>query len=52
MKRRKFLKNASLTGVGLAVGSTLAACADTKTDASEEKQQQRNQRSNVPNQHY
>ena len=38
MKRRKFLKNASLTGVGIAVGSTLAACADTKTDASEEKQ--------------
>ncbi|MBE9490716.1 MAG: twin-arginine translocation signal domain-containing protein, partial [Bacteroidetes bacterium] len=26
MKRRNFLKNASLTGVGLAVGSSLASC--------------------------
>ena len=34
MKRRKFLKNASLTGVGLAVGSTMIACAD---NSSEEK---------------
>ena len=28
MERRKFLKNASLTGVGLAVGSTLTSCKD------------------------
>ena len=28
MKRRNFIKNASLTGVGLAVGSTLVNCAD------------------------
>ena len=34
MKRRNFLKNASLTGVGLAVGSSLASCSE-KT--SEEK---------------
>jgi N4-(beta-N-acetylglucosaminyl)-L-asparaginase len=29
MKRRNFIKNASLTGVGLAVGSTMASCDDT-----------------------
>ena len=34
MKRRNFIKNASLTGVGLAVGSTLSSCVE-KT--SEEK---------------
>ena len=30
MKRRNFLKNASLTGVGLAVGSTLVNCGNPK----------------------
>ena len=34
MKRRNFIKNASLTGVGIAVGSTIAGCAET---TSEEK---------------
>ena len=34
MKRRNFIKNTSLTGVGLAVGSSLASCAET---TSEEK---------------
>jgi N4-(beta-N-acetylglucosaminyl)-L-asparaginase len=34
MKRRNFIKNASLTGVGLAVGSSLASCAE---NASGEK---------------
>ena len=34
MKRRNFLKNASLTGVGLAVGTSLASCAE---NSSEEK---------------
>jgi N4-(beta-N-acetylglucosaminyl)-L-asparaginase len=35
MKRRHFLKNATLTTAGLAVGSTLISCAeDTKTDKS------------------
>ena len=29
MKRRKFLKNASLTGIGLAVGNGLTACVET-----------------------
>lgn len=40
MKRRHFLKNASLTGVGLAVGGTLASCTQgttTKSKISEEK---------------
>ncbi|HIC33073.1 MAG TPA: glycosylasparaginase [Flavobacteriaceae bacterium] len=32
MKRRKFLKNASLTGVGLTIGSTLVNCNNTKED--------------------
>ena len=32
MKRRHFLKNASLTGVGLAVGSTLTSCKETTTE--------------------
>lgn len=32
MKRRNFIKNASLTGVGLAVGSTINACAETGSD--------------------
>ncbi|WP_298514773.1 isoaspartyl peptidase/L-asparaginase family protein [uncultured Kordia sp.] len=30
MKRRKFIQNAALTGLGLTVGTTLAACADDK----------------------
>jgi N4-(beta-N-acetylglucosaminyl)-L-asparaginase len=34
MKRRQFIKNASLTGVGLAVGSSLAACNDSKEETS------------------
>lgn len=34
MKRRNFIKNASLTGVGLAVGSAMASCADNKTNES------------------
>ena len=32
MKRRNFIKNASLTGVGLAVGSTIAACAESSSN--------------------
>ena len=32
MKRRKFLKNASLTGVGLAVGSSLTSCQDSEVE--------------------
>lgn len=32
MKRRKFLKSASLTGVGLTIGSTLVNCNNTKAD--------------------
>ena len=31
MKRRNFLKNASLTGVGLAVGNSLLSCAEKKS---------------------
>ena len=34
MKRRNFIKNASLTGVGLAVGGAIASCADNKTNES------------------
>ena len=34
MKRRHFIKNASLTGVGLAVGSSIVGCAEK---SSEEK---------------
>lgn len=34
MKRRNFLKNASLTGVGLAVGSAFANCADSNPEKS------------------
>lgn len=30
MERRNFIKNASLTGVGLAVGTAIVHCADTK----------------------
>ncbi|MBT8266529.1 MAG: N(4)-(beta-N-acetylglucosaminyl)-L-asparaginase [Bacteroidia bacterium] len=33
MKRRNFIKNASLTGVGIAVGSALASCAESKKEA-------------------
>jgi len=29
MKRRNFIKNASLSGVGMALGSTMSSCADT-----------------------
>lgn len=32
MKRRNFIKNASLTGVGLAVGSTLVNCAESPSE--------------------
>lgn len=32
MERRKFLKNASLTGVGLAVGSTLVNCVENTSE--------------------
>ncbi len=32
MKRRNFIKNASLTGVGLAVGTTLASCVETNSE--------------------
>jgi N4-(beta-N-acetylglucosaminyl)-L-asparaginase len=32
MKRRNFIKNASLTSVGLAVGSTLIGCAEKTTE--------------------
>lgn len=35
MKRRNFIKNASLTGVGIAVGSTLVSC--TKSSSGEKK---------------
>ena len=34
MKRRKFLKNASLTGVGLAVGTAITSCNDQVEDKS------------------
>jgi len=33
MKRRNFLKNASLTGVGLVVGSTITGCAENSEDS-------------------
>ncbi len=32
MKRRNFIKNASLTGVGIAVGSTLSSCGEIKSE--------------------
>ena len=32
MKRRNFIKNASLTGIGLAVGSSLASCQDSAAE--------------------
>ena len=32
MRRRNFLKNASLTGVGLAVGNSLKGCQDISPD--------------------
>lgn len=35
MKRRNFIKNASLTGVGLAVGSTLTNCAENTSTEQE-----------------
>ena len=34
MKRRKFIKNASLTGAGLAMGSTLSSCKDASTESN------------------
>ncbi|MDO1502399.1 N(4)-(beta-N-acetylglucosaminyl)-L-asparaginase [Winogradskyella maritima] len=34
MKRRKFIKNASLTGVGLAVGSALSSCKNKVSEES------------------
>ncbi|RZN75399.1 MAG: twin-arginine translocation signal domain-containing protein, partial [Winogradskyella sp.] len=34
MKRRKFLKNASLTGVGLAVGTAITSCNEQAEDKS------------------
>jgi len=39
MKRRNFIKNASLTGAGLAIGSTLSSCNDSenKKDMVEDK---------------
>lgn len=37
MKRRHFIKNASLSGVGLAVGSTLAACNEHLKAAKEDQ---------------
>ena len=36
MKRRNFIKNASLTGVGLAVGSTLVNCAENTSEKNKE----------------
>jgi len=35
MKRRNFIKNASLTGVGLAVGKTLLSCNEKETKTQE-----------------
>ena len=32
MKRRNFIKNASLTSVGLAVGTTIVSCKDTSSN--------------------
>lgn len=34
MKRRKFLKNASLSGIGLALGKSLTSCAETTPSES------------------
>lgn len=34
MKRRKFLKNASLTGVGLAIGTAVTSCENTNENKS------------------
>jgi N4-(beta-N-acetylglucosaminyl)-L-asparaginase len=31
MKRRNFIKNASLTGIGITVGTSLSSCANTET---------------------
>lgn len=38
MKRRNFLKNASLTGVGLVVGSTIAGCAENNSEENKTAQ--------------
>lgn len=37
MKRRNFIKNASLSGVGLAIGSSLTNCAEKETDNNEKE---------------
>ncbi|MET2983619.1 N(4)-(beta-N-acetylglucosaminyl)-L-asparaginase [Aureibaculum conchae] len=36
MKRRNFIKNASLSGVGLAIGTSLTNCADKTSDKKKE----------------
>jgi len=36
MKRRNFIKNASLTGVGIAVGGSLTNCSDTTSEEKKE----------------
>ncbi|WP_397364705.1 isoaspartyl peptidase/L-asparaginase family protein [Olleya sp. R77988] len=38
MKRRKFLKNASLTGVGLAVGTSLSSCNEKASEKNKATQ--------------
>jgi N4-(beta-N-acetylglucosaminyl)-L-asparaginase len=38
MKRRKFIQSAALTGLGLTVGTTLAACADDTKKATTKKE--------------
>ena len=35
MKRRNFLKNASLTGVGITVGASVIACNEEKNNRKE-----------------
>jgi len=40
MERRNFIKNASLTGVGLAVGTTLASCEDSSEKSTSSKEEQ------------
>ena len=50
MKRRNFIKNASLTGVGLAVGSSLASCAEnTSEESSDAKTMDDNKKAAVIN---
>ncbi len=38
MKRRNFIKSASLTGVGIAVGNTLASCAENTSEEAKASQ--------------